>query len=115
MSSTVFPNTGHPHANEVFFRSPTYVDHYDMAASSANNITIPSGGQYVRLMGNFDFYAKWGSTGASTAAATNGSASELVSLQSGGIYRNIGSTAGTTAISAISTGACVVTAAWWSV
>ncbi len=78
-------------------------------------MTIPAGAQYVQLVGNLDFYVRWGSTGVSTAAAVDGSASELVTLQSGGALRSIGSTLGTTAISFMSTAACTVTQSWWTI
>jgi len=113
MSSTAVPSVGIP--SGTFVRAPTYVNLTIIGASSANNVTVPAGCQMVEMRGSLDFFVKWGSTGASTAAATDGTASELVSVQSGGIRRNIGSSLGTTAISVISTGACNLTQAWWSV
>lgn len=115
MSSTLIANTGLNHPTDLFTRGPSYVNLTLLGASSANNLTIPAGVQYVRLSGNADFYVKWGSTGVSTAAAVDGTASELISLQSGGILRSIGSTLGTTAISAMSTAACVMTQSWWTI
>lgn len=114
MSSTVAPNPGHPHANEVFLRAPLYVNAIDMGASSAVTIPIPAGTPYVRLAGNLDFYVRWGDTGVSTGTASNGSGSELVPLTAGGIFRNIGSSNGTTAISVMSTAASHLTAMWWA-
>lgn len=115
MSSTLIGNTGLGHPTDTFIRRPNWVNNTALGASSANNMTMPAGAQFVLLVGNLDFYVKWGSTGVSTAAAADGSASELITLQSGGALRSIGSTLGTTAISFMSTAACTVTQSWWTV
>ena len=117
MSSTAIANTGLNHPTEVFIKAPNYVNALAMTlASSAANLPIVAGAQYVRLAGTEDFFAFFGSTGASTGASTVGAASEYVPKASGGILRSIGSTAGTTAISVISTAAaCTVTASWWTI
>jgi len=115
MSSTSIANTGLIGPNDTFIRAPNYVNNTAMGVSSAASLTIPDGGKYVRLTGDVDFYVKWGATSVSTAAATNGSASERVNVATGGVLRDIGSTLGTTAISIISTAASIVTQSWWSV
>ncbi len=115
MSSTLIGNTGLGHPTDSFIRRPNWVNNTLLGASSANGMTIPAGAQFVLLAGNLDFYVKWGSTGVSTAAAVDGSASELVPVQTGGVFRSIGSTLGTTAISFMSTAACTVTQSWWTI
>lgn len=112
MSSTLVAGIGVP-AN-AFLRAPNYVNFTVLGVSSANNMTVPPGCQMVELRGSQDFYVKWGTTGVSTAVAADGTGSELVSLQSGGVRRNIVSSLGTTAISFMSTLACNVSQAWWT-
>jgi hypothetical protein len=113
MSSTAVPATGIPIG--TFIKAPAYVNFLVLGASSANNLTVPPGCQHVELRGSQDFFVKWGSTGVSTATATDGTASELITLQSGGVRRRISSSLGTTAISVLSTAACNLTQAWWSI
>ena len=112
MASTAFANTGLIGPNDTFIRAPNYVNNTALSASAAS-ITIPAGGKYVRVTGNADFFVKWGTTAVSTAAATDGSASEYINVQSGGALRDIGSTLGTTAISVYSTSVCAITQSWW--
>jgi hypothetical protein len=101
----------------MFIKAPNFVNALSMTlASSAANLPIIAGCQYVRIAGNEDMFVLFGSTGASTGASTAGVASEYVAKASGGILRSLGSTAGTTAVSVISTAAaCTVTASWWTI
>ena len=117
MASTAIANTGLTHPYEVFTKAPNYVNALLMTlASSAANLPIVPGCQFVRLAGNQDFFVTFGSTGVTTAASTAGAASEFVAKDSNGLLRCIGSTAGTTAISVTSTAAaCTITASWWSI
>lgn len=115
MSSTLIANTGLLHANDLFIKGPNYVNVTDLGVSSAVTISYPGGGRYLRLSANFDFYVKWGSTGVSTGGAiTDGTGSEVVALQSGGVYRDMVSSNATTAISVMSTAACHLTQMWWT-
>ena len=113
MSSTTILPTGI--TRESFVRAPNYVNLTLLGASSANNVTVPAGCQMVELRGSLDFYVKWGSTAVSTGVTTDGTGSELVSVYSGGVRRCIASSLGTTAISVMSTAACNLSQAWWSV
>lgn len=114
MSSTAFSNPG-VHTDEFpFVRAPTYVNANAMGASSAASIPIPAGGQYLRLAGNLGFFVLFGSTGVTTAGSTAGVGSNYVPMEAP-LTVNIGSTAGTTAISIISTAAAIVTQSWWTV
>lgn len=98
-----------------FIKAPNWVNVTDLGVSSAVTITLPVGASFLELKANFDFYVKWGTTGVSTAGAvTDGSGSELIPVQSGGVRRNIGTTVGTTAISVMSTAACHLTQVWWT-
>ena len=117
MASTAISNTGmHSHA-DFFPRAPNWVNVTQItAASSAASLTLPAGASYVRLTGDVDFYVKWGSTAVSTGAVTDGSGSERVNVQAGGVQRNISSTSVTTAIAIMSTlASCAVTQSWWTV
>lgn len=109
MSSTAIAFRGNV-AND-FIHSPNWVNASDLGVSSAVTITIPTGAQLVELRGNFDFYVCWGTTGVSTSSTNGGGASELVSVQSGGVRRNIGASS---AISVMSTAACHMSQAWWT-
>lgn len=101
--------------NVDFLHAPNYVNVTALGASSAVTLTIPAGAVLVELKASLvDVYVKWGSTGASTGAASDGTGSELVPLQSAGIRRNIGSTFATTSISVISTAAGTLTQSWWT-
>ena len=115
MSSTAIANTGIANPTDVFTRAPNYVNVNAMpAASSAASIPIPAGAQYLRLAGNVDFYVKFGSTGVSTLASTDGSGSEFVPRDAP-LLRSIGSTQGTTAISITSTATLAfVSQSWWT-
>lgn len=113
MSSTLIANTGLKQSD--FIKAPNWVNASDLGVSSAVTITIPAAVSFVELKANFDFYVKWGSTGVSTAAAIDGTGSELIPVQSGGVRRNIGTSVGTTSISVMSTAACHLTQAWWNV
>ena len=117
MSSTAIFNTGLAQLPGPFLRAPNYVNANVMTlASSAASIPIPTNANYVRLAGTEPFFATFGSTGVTSGGSTAGAASEYVSKESGGIYRNIQSTLNTTAISVLSTAAaCTVTATWWSI
>jgi hypothetical protein len=115
MSSTSIWNTGMHSVVDFFPRAPNYVNNTTCAISVASAIQIPVGAAYVRLTGDVDFYVRWGSSAASTAPASDGTGSERVNVQAGGIQRNIVSSAGTTAISVITTSAsAIVTASWWT-
>lgn len=111
-STTIFPTGIAP---GTFIRAPNYVNLTLLGASSAVNVTVPPGCQMVELRGSLDFYVKWGTTGVSTGVTTDGTGSELVSVYSGGVRRNIASSLGTTSISVMSTAACNMSQAWWSV
>ncbi len=110
MSSTAIAFRGN--ISNDFIHAPNWINATAMGASSAASITIPTGAALVELRGNVDFFVKWGSTAVSTAAATDGTASEVVTAASGGVRRNIGAS---TAISIMSTAAAAtVTQAWWT-
>ncbi len=115
MASTSIPGTGLQNPFLEFIRAPTYVDQYTLGASSANSIAIPPGVSLCEMKASLDFFVKWGSTGVSTVSTNAGGASELIPVQSGGVRRNIGSSLGTTAITAMSTAAANLTVAWWTI
>lgn len=116
MSSTAFGNLGPSGVNAAFPRAPQYVNTLTSTAASAPySLVIPAGAKYVRLSPNVDGYVKWGTTGVTTVASSDGTGSEFVPYQAGGVCRDIGSTLSTTAISFVSTGAaCTVTQSWWT-
>lgn len=115
MASTSVGNLGHPHPAETFWRAPNFVNSQDLGASSAVSITLPSAGvRYCRISANLDLYVKFGSTGVSTAAASDGTASILIPLQSGGRTFDIASTLATTAASIMSTAASHASIEWWT-
>lgn len=111
-STTIYPVGIAP---GTFIRAPNYVNMSALGVSSAVTITVPPGCQMVELKADFNFYVKWGSTGVSTGAASDGTGSELIPVNGGGVRRNIASSLGTTSISVMSTAACNLSQAWWSV
>lgn len=116
MASTAFGNTGLGNPYWDFINGPKWVDGYDLGASSANSITIPSGAVFCEMKCQGDLYVKWGSTGVSTVSTAAGGASEMMPSQSGGHHRrSILSTQATTAISAMTTAAAHLTVSWWGI
>lgn len=114
MSSTAIANTGLTNPTSIFTRAPNYINGSSLGASSANSVEIPAGAQFVRISGSADLYVKFGSTGVSTVSSTAGSASEFVPRESP-LLRSIGSTAGTTALSVMSTATAFASYSWWTV
>jgi hypothetical protein len=116
MPSTSIVGTGLGHPYDEFIRSPNFTNAVAMTlASSAASIPIPPGAVFVRLASNQDAFYCFGTTGAATAASSDGLRSLFQAAQAGPIFFNIGSSLGTTAMSVISTApACTVTASWWS-
>ena len=117
MASTLAFGTGVRDPYFDTFRAPNYVNSMSMPlASSANSVTIPAGMQFMKISASNDIYINWKSTGVSTGAAADGTASEFVPAAAGYLIRNIGSSLGTTAISIMSTAALTyVSVAWWTI
>ncbi len=113
MSSTLAQGTGLTNPHQIFVSVPTYANLSTMGSTGVI-LTIPTGGTFVRLAANLDFYVMWGSSGVSATANSTGAASEFVPYTGGPIYRKI-TTAGTTMISVASTAAANLSQTWWSV
>lgn len=59
------------------FARPGYVLNRSVAASTAENIAIPSGAQYVNFVANVDFFANFTTTATVPGDVTDGSASMM--------------------------------------
>lgn len=83
-----------------------------LAANVAEDITIPTGANMVRLAGTVDFYLRAGAAAAVPAAdVTDGSASELIKSNSEPEWRAIN---GVTQISVCAAATCIVTATFYT-
>lgn len=86
--------------------APGYVNARVLAASTAETITPPGGAKFVVFSANADFYVNYTTTAAIPTDTTDGSAAEL--------NPSVRDITGVTAISVISAGVCIVTAAFYS-
>lgn len=92
------------------FAPSAYVLARALGVATAEDITVPTGGAYVRLAGTGDFYYSTTTTATVPGDTTDGTACELVKVIGPAEWRYV---AGVTAISVISPGACVLTASFW--
>lgn len=81
--------------------APTYVNARSLAASTAESVTVPTGGKIALFAANCDFYANPTTTATVPGDVTDGSASEL---NPAAWYLT-----GVTTISLISASTCIVT------
>jgi hypothetical protein len=101
--------------NDLFIRPSDYVDAKALTGTTAETFTVPATAQFVRLRGTGLFYFKHtDSAGTPTAAApadtADGTASTLVTLESGGVYLKVSPT---DKISVVAAADGVVTAEYW--
>lgn len=92
---------------------PGYVAARLLGASTAESITIPSGGVYVRLAGTSDFFYSFSTTATVPGDTDDGTACELIKGNGGAEWRLVPN--GATALSVISSGTPIVTASFYGV
>lgn len=90
---------------------PAYVSARVLAANTAKSITVPLLANYVLLSGNADFYISYTTTAAVPTDLDDGSACELIKTNGGPVWRIM--SGGVTALSVISAGVAIVTAAFY--
>lgn len=100
-----------PGANPVDV--PGYVSSRLLAANTAESITIPAGGVYVRLAGTADFYYSFINNAVVPGDIDDGSACELIKGQGDAEWRKV--PPGATALSVISAGTPILTASFYGV
>lgn len=86
-------------------RPADYVLSRSLAASTAESITVPTGGRYALFSATGDFYANYTTTATVPGDVTNGQASEL--------NPSMRFVQGVTTISVIAPADCVVTVSFW--
>lgn len=100
-----------PGANPV--DPPGYCSSRLLAATTAESITIPAGAQFVRIAATADIFYSFTGAAAVPADVDDGSACELLKVQSNAEWRKI--PAGATALSVISPGTPTVTASFYGI
>jgi hypothetical protein len=91
---------------------PAYVSARVLAANTAESITIPAHGNFVRLAGNADFYYSFSGTATVPVDSDDGTACEMIKQQGDAEWRKV--PAGATALSVIAAGTAIVTASFYA-
>lgn len=94
------------------YNAPSYVSARALAANTAESIAIPTGANMVRLAGNVDFYYSFSGAAAVPVDTDDGTASEMIKVNSNPEWRLIPT--GATALSVIAAGIGIVSASFYT-
>lgn len=91
---------------------PSYVSARQLAANTAESITVPTGAAFVRLVGTGDFFYSFSGTAAVPGDVDDGSACELIKAQGDPEWRKVPN--GATTLSVVAASTPIVTASFYS-